>query len=59
MWLDICFAVNPWSYCLDEPSKAHWVAAKHMLRYLRGIIEHGLWHRKVDELNLEGSTDVD
>lgn len=31
---DICFAVNTMSQFMCEPKKVHWVAAKHILRYL-------------------------
>jgi hypothetical protein len=31
---DICFAVNQLSQFMVEPTRLHWVAAKHVLRYL-------------------------
>jgi len=40
-----------------ELARAHWVLAKHVLRYLRGTLEIGLWYREVDEMRLEGFTD--
>jgi hypothetical protein len=33
---DICFSVNTLSRCMVEPRRVHWVAAKHVLRYLCG-----------------------
>jgi len=36
---DMCFAVSMVSSYLVEP---HWIGAKNLLRYLRGIISHGL-----------------
>ena len=32
--LDICFAVNSLSQFMVEPKRVHWIAAKHVLRYL-------------------------
>jgi hypothetical protein len=31
---DICFVVNTLSQCMVEPRHVHWMAGKHMLRYL-------------------------
>ena len=39
---DICYAVNTLSQFMVEPNSAHWVATKHVLRYLRGTVELGL-----------------
>eukprot|EP00253_Pinus_taeda_P027607 PITA_27607 len=39
---DICFAVNTLSQCMGEPHHIHGIGAKNLLRYLRGIITHGL-----------------
>jgi hypothetical protein len=39
---DICFAVNDLSQYMVEPRHVHWMASKHMLRYLRGTIRYGL-----------------
>jgi hypothetical protein len=39
---NICFAVNTLSQFMAGPSRVHWVAAKHVLRYLRGTVEYGL-----------------
>lgn len=40
-----------------EPTRVHWVAAKHVLRYLRGTIDYRLLYRQVDEMSLENFTD--
>ena len=42
-----------------EPRRAHWVAAKHILRYLRGTVEYGLKYTKGNEVQLSGFTDAD
>eukprot|EP00253_Pinus_taeda_P015499 PITA_15499 len=44
--LDICFAVNTMSQFMCEPRKVHWVAAKHIFRYLQGTVDYGLDYRK-------------
>lgn len=40
--LDICFVVNTLSQFMVEPLHSHWVATKHVLRYLHGVINYGL-----------------
>ena len=42
--LDICFVVNTLSLYLVEPKRVHLVAAKHVMRYLKGTIGFGLYH---------------
>jgi len=42
-----------------KPTKVHWVVAKHVLRYLRGIVEFGLRYAQVDGMKLESFPDVD
>ena len=38
----ICFVVNTLSQFLIDPRHVHLIAAKHILRYLRGTIDYGL-----------------
>ena len=54
----ICFAVNTLSQYLIEPIRIHLVAAKHVMRYLQGMIDFGLYD--VGDLNyrLYGYTDA-
>eukprot|EP00253_Pinus_taeda_P036665 PITA_36665 len=42
-----------------ELTKVHWVVTKHVLRYLRGTADYGLWYIQVDGVRLEGFTDSD
>ena len=42
-----------------KPTKLFWKAGKHVLRYLRGTIEYGLWYMQTEGVNLQGFTDVD
>ena len=39
---DIFFAVNTLSQFLTDPRHVHLIAAKHILRYLRGTIDYRL-----------------
>jgi hypothetical protein len=39
---DICFSMNTLSQVLVEPRRIHLVAAKHVMRYLKGTINCGL-----------------
>ena len=39
---DICFDVNRLSQYLTDPRYVHLIAAKHILRYLKGTIDYGL-----------------
>jgi hypothetical protein len=56
---DICYAVNPLSQAMVKPTKLFWKAGKHVLRYLKGTYEYGLWYRQTDEVKLHGFTDAD
>ena len=42
-----------------NPTKIFWKAGKHVLRYLKGPSEYGLWYRQMDEVKLHGFMDVD
>ena len=55
---DICFAVNTLSQFMMEPRRVHWIAAKHILRYLKGTVEYGLKYRSNHEVNLKGYIDA-
>ena len=55
----ICFAVNTLSQYRVQPRRVHLVAAKHVMRYLKGTIDFGLYYDGSDEYRLYGYTDVD
>ena len=40
---NICFAVNTLSQYLVQPRWVHLVAVKHVMRYLKGTIDFGLY----------------
>ena len=56
---DICFAMNTLSQFLVQPRRVHLVAAKHVMRYLKGTIDFGLYYDGIHEYRLYGYTDVD
>ena len=41
---DICFVVNTLSQYLVKPRHVHMIAAKHVMRYLKGMIDFGLYY---------------
>ena len=49
---NLCFAVNTLSQFMVEPRRVHWVAAKHVLRYLVGTMDYGLDYRRSDGIRL-------
>jgi hypothetical protein len=57
--LDICFAVNTLSQFLVEPRHVHLVAAKHVMRYLKGTIDYGLSYDGDHDFTLSGYTNAD
>eukprot|EP00253_Pinus_taeda_P001732 PITA_01732 len=57
--LDICYAVNTLSQFMVEPKRAHWAAAKHVLRYIQGTVEHRLLDTQGNDIGLSGFTYAD
>lgn len=56
---DICFVVNTLSQFMVEPRRVHWVAAKHILRYVQGTVDYCLGYRRGDGVRLASYTDSD
>ena len=56
---DICFVVNNLSQFLTDPRHVHLIAAKHILRYLKGTIDYGLKYDVNQKINLHGYVDSD
>ena len=50
---DICYVVGILSQFMSEPKKVHWVVGKHVLRYLRGTVGHGLRCASSDVMRLD------
>jgi hypothetical protein len=55
----ICFDVNTLSRYLVEPRHVHLVVAKHVMRYLKGMLEFGLCYNGDHDFRLIGYTDLD
>jgi hypothetical protein len=56
---DIFFSMNTLSQFLVEPRHVHLVAAKHVMRYLKGTIDCGLNYDGDHDFTLSGYTDLD
>eukprot|EP00253_Pinus_taeda_P034041 PITA_34041 len=56
---NLCFEVNQLSQAMVQPTKLYWKATKHVLRYLRGTIQYGLWYKWTEGVKLQGFTDAD
>ena len=56
---DISFAVSSLSKFLSNPGSAHWIAAKRVLRYLRGSMDITLSYRRSQNSQLFGFCDAD
>jgi hypothetical protein len=56
---NICYAMIAMSQFMTEPRQRHWVAAKHILRYLRGTITYDLRYTSSGGLFLYGYAYVD
>jgi hypothetical protein len=52
--LDICFVVNTLIHLMVESRQVHWIAAKHVLGYFKGIVEYGLRYLGGDGVQLQG-----
>jgi hypothetical protein len=55
---DIYYAMIAMSQFMNEPRQRHWVAAKNILRYLRGTITYGLRYTSSGGLFLHGYVDA-
>jgi hypothetical protein len=53
---DICFVVNNLSQLHVEPRHEHWIATKHVLRYIRGMLNYGLRYTSSSDIQLHGFT---
>ena len=57
---DICWIITKLSQYLSKPLKEHWVAVKHVLRYLKCTLDYELCYRKcADGLTVIGYSDAD
>jgi hypothetical protein len=56
---DICFVVNTLSQYLVDQRHVHLVAAKHVMRYLKGTLDYGLCYTIDHDFRMYGYTDSD
>ena len=56
---DICFAVNTLSRFLTDSRHVDLIAAKHILRYLKGTVDYGIKYKVDRTINLEFYVDSD
>jgi hypothetical protein len=49
---DICYAVNVLSQFMSQSRQIHWIAVKHVFRYLRGTIGYGLTYASSVDMSL-------
>ncbi|XP_062713882.1 uncharacterized protein LOC134290716 [Aedes albopictus] len=56
---DILFAVNVLSRFNQNPGPKHWIAVKHVLRYLRGSSQQKLHYKRDANLEVVGYCDAD
>jgi hypothetical protein len=57
---DIAYAVGYVSRFMERPTEEHWVAVKHILRYIAGTLDYGCsYGRKAGGCNLLGFSDSD
>ena len=54
---DICFVVNSLSQYLVKSIQVHLIAVKHVMRYLKGTIDLGLYYGRDHDYKLYGYTD--
>jgi hypothetical protein len=56
---DICVVVNTLSRYLVEPRHIHLVVAKHVMRYLKGTLDFGLYYNGDQDFKLIGYINLD
>lgn len=57
--LDMCYIINHLSQAIIRPTKLYWKVENHLLKYLKGTSEYGLWYKWIEGGNYEGLTDAD
>ena len=56
---EIAFAVGRVAKYSAKPTKQHWIAVKHIFRYLKGTVHYGLQYSKVEQTDCIGFSDAD
>ena len=55
---DIAFAVNLLARFSAKPTKRHWNGVKHILQYIKGIEDLGLFYKVGEDNNIKGYVDA-
>ena len=56
---DLAYAVNTLARFSSKPNRSHWIADKHVLRYLRGTANYGIAFTKSESGECLGYSDAD
>jgi hypothetical protein len=56
---DISYFVSVLSEFMAKPYESHWNAAKTVLRYLKGTLDHGIKYTDASDVELTGYSDFD
>ena len=56
---DLMYSASLLSRFMQSPSKTHFIAAKRVLRYLRGTMQLGIWYKPNENGSLLGYVDSD
>ena len=56
---DIFYASSALSQFMSQLRQTQWIVVKHVLRYLRGTVGHGLRYTSSIDMRLQGNTDSD
>ncbi|XP_019194748.1 PREDICTED: uncharacterized protein LOC109188558 [Ipomoea nil] len=56
---DIMFSVGMCARYQSDPKESHLIAAKRILKYIKGTIQYGIWYSKDSELNMIAYCDAD
>jgi len=51
---DTIFAVNLWARYSSSPTRRHWIGVKHILCYLKGIMNMSLFYPNDSKSDLRG-----
>lgn len=57
--MNMHYAINQLIQAMVKPTKIYWKVEKHVLRYLRGTTQFGLWYRQIEGVKLQGFTNAD
>jgi len=56
---DLMYGVSLISRFMSSPSETHWLAAKRILRYLKGTVELGIYYKKRENAKIVAYSDSD